>query len=36
MSEEEFNKNIDDAESDIRNSRVIKARDLKKDVASWK
>ena len=36
MSEEEFNKIIDNSESDIKNGRMITARDLKKDVASWK
>jgi hypothetical protein len=36
MSEEEFNSSIDNSESDIRNSRMTTARDLKKDVASWK
>jgi hypothetical protein len=36
MSEEEFNKIIDNSESDIKNGRMITARDLKKNVASWK
>jgi hypothetical protein len=36
MSVEEFNKIIDNSESDIKNGRMITARDLKKDVASWK
>ena len=36
MSEEEFNKIIDNSETDIKNCRMITARDLKKNVASWK
>jgi len=36
MSEEEFNKSINNAESDIKNGRMTTARVLKKDVASWK
>ena len=36
MSEEEFNRSIDNSESDIKNGRLTTARDLKKDVASWK
>jgi len=36
MSEEEFNRSIDKAESDINNGRMTTARDLKKDVASRK
>jgi hypothetical protein len=36
MSEEEFNRSIDNSESDIKNGHTTTARDLKKDVASWK
>jgi hypothetical protein len=36
MSEEEFNRSIDSSESDIKNGRMTIARDLKKDIASWK
>jgi chemotaxis protein CheY-P-specific phosphatase CheC len=36
MSEEEFNRIIDNSESDIKNGRITAARDLKKDIASWK
>ena len=36
MSEEEFNRTIDNSESDIKNGRMITARALKKNVASWK
>jgi hypothetical protein len=36
MSEEEFNRSIDNSESDIKNDRMTTARDLKNDVASWK
>jgi len=36
MSEEEFNKSIENAEADIKNGRVVAARDLKRDVSSWK
>lgn len=36
MSEEEFNRTIDNAESDIKNGRMTTAKDLKKEAASWK
>ncbi len=35
MSSEEFNKIIDNAESDSENGRIVDARNLKNDVQSW-
>ena len=36
MSTEEFNSIIDKSEEDFKNKRMISAKDLKKEVASWK
>ena len=36
MTKDEFNKIIDDAESDSINGRLTSAEDLKKDIDTWR